>query len=68
MCHCLPSASFLCASLSLSLPTPSRVTPTTAVGLAFSCQLVESVPVDGHDQSVDFVASPDGIFRAEPRW
>jgi 5-formyltetrahydrofolate cyclo-ligase len=42
-------------------------TPPFRVGLAFSFQLVDSVPVGRSDQSVDGVATESGFLRAEPR-
>ncbi len=34
-------------------------------GFAFNCQVVESVPSDGHDKSVDFLVTDKGIINCK---
>lgn len=38
---------------------------TPTVGVAYACQLVEEVPVEGHDVAVDAVVTEAGIVRAQ---
>jgi len=40
------------------------------VALAFDQQIVESIPVDGHDQSVDMIITPSNVFHPgeKPKW
>jgi 5-formyltetrahydrofolate cyclo-ligase len=37
--------------------------PVVAIGLAFEAQRVEAVPVEPHDQPLDFIVTPDGAYR-----
>lgn len=37
------------------------------VGLAFSCQLVECVPCEPHDERLDLIVTEDGIVPCPPR-
>lgn len=34
-----------------------------AVGLAFDCQLLDAVPTDAHDQTVDYVCCAEELIR-----
>ena len=34
-----------------------------AIGLAFDCQVVESIPVEAHDIGMDVVVTPSGAWR-----
>jgi 5-formyltetrahydrofolate cyclo-ligase len=34
-----------------------------AVGLAFRAQIVDKVPVEATDKTVDYIATPDGVTR-----
>jgi len=38
----------------------------TAIGFAFAAQLVERVPTDATDQSLDLIVTEDGIIRLRP--
>ena len=40
----------------------NRFRKKMAVGLAYSEQIIESVPVTDHDEALDLVVSPSGAF------
>jgi 5-formyltetrahydrofolate cyclo-ligase len=41
-------------------------TPVISIGIAFDIQLVDELPLEPHDRSVDFVATPSGLWRSAP--
>ena len=34
----------------------------TSIGLAYECQIVESLPLESHDRGVDFVVTEDAVY------
>ncbi|MPN38694.1 hypothetical protein SDC9_186219 [bioreactor metagenome] len=35
------------------------------IGLAFKCQIIEEIPCEGHDYSIDYLATKDGIINCK---
>ena len=35
------------------------------IGLAFKCQIIEEIPCEGHDHSIDYLATKDGIINCK---
>jgi 5-formyltetrahydrofolate cyclo-ligase len=43
--------------------TLAALRPTQTIGLGFSCQRIDTVPADDHDQKLDCIATEDAIWK-----
>jgi 5-formyltetrahydrofolate cyclo-ligase len=48
-----------------SIAELSRLHPVLTIGLAFSVQEIDAVPVEEHDQPLDFIVTENGLVRPD---